>query len=442
MNTFFTPKDGKFGAYGGRFAPELLQPVLAKVEEAFATLKASPEYQAEFDALLRDFAGRPTPLYKAENFSRHCGGATIYVKREDLLHGGAHKTNNVVGQALLARIMGAKALIAETGAGQHGIATAMAGARFGLPVKIFMGEKDIARQKVNVERMKLLGAEVICVTSGSRSLKDAINEAMRYWISHSEETYYVFGTAAGPSPFPELVSYFQRIIGLEARQQILEKTGRLPDAVFACVGGGSNAVGIFQGFLSSRGDTSPLEEPPGTGNFPHSKRGLNSENTISSADAAKKREKMPLLVGVEPAGDGIHHGMTLGTGETGCLHGSISKVMNTDSGQIQESHSISAGLDYPGISPIHAALQDAKRAEYVGIEDDVAMQNLLDFSRLEGIIPAIESAHALAEAARRAPKAGKDSIFIVNLSGRGDKDLHTIFEWMEGKGLLPDAPTL
>lgn len=393
MKNFIENGNGKFGNYGGCFAPELLQPVLKRVTEVFEKFKDSTELQAEFDQLLQNFAGRATPIYRAKNFSKKFGknNTEIWVKREDLLHGGAHKTNNVLGQALLAREMGAKNLIAETGAGQHGIATAMVGAHFGFPVKIFMGEKDVIRQAVNVERMRLLGAEVISITAGSRSLKDAINEAMRYWIANAEDTYYMFGTAAGPHPFPELVSRFQKVIGVEARQQMLDQTGQLPDEVLACVGGGSNAVGIFQGFLNDE----PVK-----------------------------------LIGVEPAGDNVRHGLTIGKGKFGCLHGSLSKVNCDKNGQIEESHSISAGLDYPGVSPIHAYLDEIGNAEYVGIDDDEAVEALLAFSKCEGIIPALESSHALAEAAKRATQSENKKIILVNLSGRGDKDLHTVFEYL------------
>lgn len=396
MENFIENSNGKFGKYGGCFAPELLQPVLGRVTAVFEEFKKSPKLQAEFDNLLQNFAGRATPIYHAKNFSQKYGkeGVEIWVKREDLLHGGAHKTNNVLGQALLAREMGAKNLIAETGAGQHGIATAMVGAHFDLPVKIFMGEKDIIRQAVNVERMRLLGAEVISVTSGSKSLKDAVNEAMRYWISNADDTYYMFGTAAGPHPFPELVSLFQKVIGTEARQQMLDQTGKLPDEVLACVGGGSNAVGIFQGFLN---------------------------------------DKSVKLIGVEPAGNNVKHGLTIGKGKFGCLHGSLSMVNCDENGQIEESHSISAGLDYPGVSPIHAYLDSIGMADYVGIDDDEAIEALLTFSKCEGIIPALESSHALAEAAKRAAKADGEKIILVNLSGRGDKDLHTVFEYLETK---------
>lgn len=402
MNTqsnFIETSNGRYGKFGGCFAPELLQPVLRSVSNAFEHFKSSQALQTEFDYLLKTFAGRPTPIYHAKNFAKESGGkdlVNIWVKREDLLHGGAHKTNNVIGQALLAREMGAKRLIAETGAGQHGIASAMAAAHFGLPLKVFMGAKDVVRQAVNVERMRLLGAEVISVDTGSSSLKDAINEAMRYWISNSHDTYYLFGTAAGPAPFPELVARFHRVIGDEARQQMLDATGNLPDEVLACVGGGSNAVGIFQGFLD---------------------------------DEVK-------LVGVEPAGDGEKHGLTIGKGSYGCLHGSLSMVNQTETGQIEESHSISAGLDYPGVSPIHAYLNDIGQAEYVGATDDEAMNALLSFSRAEGIIPALETSHALADAAERARRYAESGIkktILVNLSGRGDKDLHTVFGYIDSK---------
>jgi tryptophan synthase beta chain len=396
MSNFIEKANGKFGDYGGCFAPELLQPVLKRVTDVFEKFKKSDSLQKEFADLLQNFAGRETPIYYAENFSKKFGNNNIqiWIKREDLLHGGAHKTNNVLGQALLAREMGAKYLIAETGAGMHGIATAMAGAKFQLPVKVFMGEKDIFRQKVNVERMKLLGAEIVSVTSGSKSLKDAVNEAMRYWISNAEETYYMFGTAAGPHPFPELVSRFQKVIGTEARRQILDQTGRLPDEVLACVGGGSNAIGIFQGFLE---------------------------------------DKDVKLIGVEPAGNNVKHGLTIGKGKFGCLHGSLSKVNCDKNGQIEESHSISAGLDYPGVSPIHAYLDEIGVAEYTGIDDDEAIEALLEFSRCEGIIPALESSHALAQAMKQAGQSEDNKIILVNLSGRGDKDLHTVFEYLENK---------
>jgi len=386
--------NGHFGRYGGCFAPELLQPVLKKVEIAFENFKKSDSLKKEFEYLLKHYAGRKTPVYYAKNYSKIAGGAQIWVKREDLLHGGAHKTNNVLGQAILAREIGSKKIICETGAGQHGIATAMVGALFGFEVKIFMGAKDVERQKMNVDRMKLLGAEVVAIKSGSKSLKDAINEAMRYWVSHSCDTYYVFGTAAGPHPFPQLVSYFQQVIGKEAREQILEETGKLPKEVLACVGGGSNAMGIFQGFL----------------------------------DDYKVK-----LIGVEPAGTGKKHGQTIGKGKFGCLHGSLSKVNCDKYGQIEESHSISAGLDYPGVSPIQAYLDEIERVEFCGISDKEAVEAFIEFSKLEGIIPALESSHALAEIKKRAKNYNKNDILLVNLSGRGDKDLHTIFDYVKSK---------
>jgi len=386
---------GNFGQYGGCFAPELLQPILKKVENAFNEFKKNKEKQKEFKELLTHYAGRETPIYFAKNISKKIGGAQIWIKREDLLHGGAHKTNNVLGQMMLAKMMGMRKIIAETGAGQHGIATAMVGSMFGFEVKIFMGKKDIERQKPNVDRMKLLGADIVSIDSGSATLKDAVNEATRYWIANSHDTYYVFGTAAGPHPFPELVSYFQKVIGVEARKQVLKETGKLPKEVVAAVGGGSNAIGIFQGFLED--------------------------------------EKVK-LIGVEPAGDGgKKHGMTLQKGKVGCLHGSLSKVMMDKDGQIEESYSISAGLDYPGVSPIHTFLQEIKRSEYVGITDKEAVNAFLRLSKDEGIIPALESSHALAQAFKNAKKYSKKDIILVNLSGRGDKDLDTVFKYIKNE---------
>jgi len=386
---------GNFGQYGGCFAPELLQPILKKVESAFNEFKKDKEKQKEFEELLTHYAGRETPIYFAKNISKKIGGAQIWIKREDLLHGGAHKTNNVLGQMMLAKMMGMRKIIAETGAGQHGIATAMVGSMFGFEVKIFMGKKDIERQKPNVDRMKLLGADIISIDSGSATLKDAVNEATRYWIANSHDTYYVFGTAAGPHPFPELVSYFQKVIGVEARKQVLKETGKLPKEVIAAVGGGSNAIGIFQGFL---------------------------------------KDENVKLIGVEPAGDGRKkHGMTLQKGKVGCLHGSLSKVMMDKDGQIEESYSISAGLDYPGVSPIHTFLQEIKRSEYVGITDKEAVNAFLRLSKDEGIIPALESSHALAQAFKNAKKYSKKDIILVNLSGRGDKDLDTVFKYIKNE---------
>lgn len=374
---------GKFGPFGGVFVSELLIPALEALEVAFEDAQKDPAFKATLDRLLKDYAGRPTPLYFAENISREVG-AKIYLKREDLLHGGAHKTNNTLAQALLAQRMGKKRLIAETGAGQHGVATAIAGALFGMEVAIFMGAKDVDRQRPNVERMKLFGATVHPVTSGAATLKEAINETLRHWTERAQDSFYVFGTVAGPHPYPTMVREFQRVIGDEARAQILEREGRLPDAAIACVGGGSNAIGLFTAFLEDRA----VE-----------------------------------LIGVEPGGRGIDtqlHGATLGKGKIGCLHGSLSYVLQDDDGQIREAHSISAGLDYPGVGPEHSFLKDSGRARYEAIDDDDALDAYRWLARREGILPALESAHAIAHA-RRFAKPG--SLVIVNLSGRGDKDL-------------------
>jgi tryptophan synthase beta chain len=377
---------GKFGPYGGAFVSELLMPALEELEEAWLSSKTDPEFARELGRLLGEYAGRPTPLYWAEKASRELG-ARIYLKREDLLHGGAHKTNNTLGQGLLARRMGKCRLIAETGAGQHGVATAMVGALLDMEVLIFMGEKDVERQRPNVERMRLFGATVEPVRSGSRSLKDAINETLRYWTAHVRDTFYVFGTVAGPHPYPSLVRDFQRVIGDEARAQILERERRLPDAVIACVGGGSNALGIFTAFLP---------------------------------DASVQ------LIGVEAGGLGLSsgkHGATLTQGTPGCLHGSLSYVLQDPHGQIQEAHSISAGLDYPGVGPEHSSLRDSGRARYVSATDQEALDAFRWLARSEGILPALESSHALAYARALAPKIGPDGVLLVNLSGRGDKDL-------------------
>lgn len=391
---------GTFGntKYGGCYVSELLIPVLSEVESAFLTAKDDEAFNAEYRALLANFAGRPTPITELEKTSKKLG-VTVVLKREDLLHGGAHKTNNVIGQALLARRMGKRELIAETGAGQHGVATAMAGALFDLPVKIFMGAKDVARQAPNVERMKLFGAEVIAVEAGSASLKDAINDAMRYWTAHSKETYYVFGTVAGPHPFPSLVGYFQRVIGDEARVQVLERYQKLPHTVAACVGGGSNAIGIFRAFID---------------------------------DSAVR------LVGVEPAGEGLEsgkHGAALGKGRPGSLHGSYSYCLQDTEGQIQEAHSISAGLDYPGVGPVHSALKESGRAEYRAVTDIDAVHAFVELSRTEGIIPALESAHALALTHTLAKEMSAGDILLINLSGRGDKDLAHVAAYREAHGL-------
>ncbi len=402
--TQFKPAKGAFGEFGGMFVPEILVPALEQLDAAFEAARHEPEFLAEFHALLRDYAGRPTPLYRCRNLHRglahfaespeknvpdpfSVGNATIYLKREDLLHGGAHKTNQVIGQALLAQRMGKTRLIAETGAGQHGVATAIVGALFELTTRIYMGTKDIERQAMNVFRMRLLGAEVIPVTAGSQSLKDAVNEALRDWSASYETTHYILGTAAGPHPFPTMVREFQRIIGTEAKRQIVEQAGRLPDAVIACVGGGSNAIGIFADFIPDSGVR---------------------------------------LIGVEAAGHGLHthaHGATLQRGRPGILHGARTFVLQDEHGQIRESHSISAGLDYPGVGPEHAYLQSTGRAEYVGITDDEALAAFQHLARTEGIIPALESAHAIAYATKLADQATKPTILLVNLSGRGDKDI-------------------
>lgn len=385
---------GRFGKFGGFYVSELLVPILSEIEEGFLKFKDDKAFNEELQELLTEFAGRPTPITELKRLSK-AWGCTVVLKREDLLHGGAHKTNNVLGQALLAKKMGKKELIAETGAGQHGVATAMAGALMNLPVKIFMGSKDIARQRPNVQRMKLFGAEVISVDSGSKSLKDAINDAMRYWTAHTKETYYVFGTVAGPHPFPSLVAHFQRVIGDEARAQCLKKYGKLPHTVCACVGGGSNAIGIFKAFLDDK-DVS--------------------------------------LIGIEPGGEGIEtgkHGAALGMGKPGSLHGSYSYCLQTKDGQILEAHSISAGLDYPGVGPEHSFLKDSNRATYISITDKEAVEAFLLLTKTEGIIPALESSHAIAAGAKIAKNLKSDDILLINLSGRGDKDLDHIMSYLQ-----------
>ncbi|MDD5751202.1 MAG: tryptophan synthase subunit beta [Candidatus Peribacteraceae bacterium] len=388
---------GRFDQYGGCYVSELLIPVLTEVEEAFLRCKDDKEFNDEFMSLLKEFAGRPTQITEMKKLSAEWG-CTLVLKREDLLHGGAHKTNNVIGQALLAKRMGKTELIAETGAGQHGVATAMAGALFGLPVKIFMGAKDVERQFPNVQRMKLFGAEVIPIEAGSKSLKDAINEALRYWTAHSRETYYVFGTVAGPHPFPSIVAHFQRVIGDEAREQCMKKYGRLPHTVCACVGGGSNAIGSFRAFL---------------------------------------KDKDVRLVGVEPAGEGLEtgkHGAALCMGRPGSLHGAFSYCLQDDDGQIREAHSISAGLDYPGVGPEHSHLKDIERAQYVAVTDDDAIEAFMLLTRKEGIIPALEPSHALAAAKVIAKSLKQDDILLVTLSGRGDKDLGIVTKYLEQHG--------
>jgi tryptophan synthase beta chain len=384
-----------FDAYGGRFMPESLIAAIDELAAAYEAAKADPSFAAELAELHRSYTGRPSIITEVPRFAEHAGGARIILKREDLNHTGSHKINNVLGQALLTRRLGKKRVIAETGAGQHGVATATAAALFGLECTIFMGEVDTQRQALNVARMRLLGAEVVSVTTGSRTLKDAINEAYREWVTSVETTNYIFGTAAGPHPFPAMVRDFQKIIGEEARQQVLDLTGRLPDAVMACVGGGSNAIGIFHAFLD---------------------------------DADVK------LYGIEAAGDGVDtpkHAATIERGRPGVLHGSRSYVLQDDDGQTIESHSISAGLDYPGVGPEHAALHDRGRATYLPATDTEAMDALRLLSMTEGIIPAIESAHALAGALRLGRELGQDAIILVNLSGRGDKDVATAGAWFD-----------
>ncbi len=377
---------GHFGLYGGRYVAETLMPALLELNESFHRFTPDPAFQTEFQDLLRNYAGRPMPLFHARRLSEHLKGAAIYLKREDLTHTGAHKINNTIGQALLARWMGKSKLIAETGAGQHGVATATTAALFGMECRIFMGVEDIRRQAANVQRMELLGAEVVPVSSGTGTLKDAMNEAMRFWVGAVRDTFYVIGSVAGPHPYPVMVRDFQRVIGEEAREQILAAAGRLPDVLVACVGGGSNAMGLFHAFMDD-----PIE-----------------------------------MIGVEAAGKGIttgKHAATLGQGTVGVLHGSKSYVLQDQNGQIQEAHSISAGLDYPGVGPEHALLKDLKRVRYVAIDDNQALNAFKTLCTLEGIIPALESSHAVAFAMEEAQRRKPEEIIIVNLSGRGDKDL-------------------
>lgn len=383
---------GWFGEFGGRFVPETLMHPLEELTEAFEDAVHDPQFNAKLDALLQDYAGRPTPLYFAQRLTEHLGGAKVYLKREDLAHTGAHKINNTIGQALLTKRMGKPRVIAETGAGQHGVATATAAALLGLECVIYMGEIDMERQKLNVFRMKLLGAEVVPVRSGSRTLKDAINEAMRDWVTNVRTTHYILGSVAGPHPFPKMVRHFQSVIGREAKQQILEREGRLPDYVLACVGGGSNAMGIFWEFI-------PHEEVQ--------------------------------LIGVEAAGRGLttgEHAASLCAGSVGVLHGAKTFVLQDDEGQIRDTHSISAGLDYPGVGPEHAFLKSSGRAQYVAVTDDEALEAFQQLAKLEGILPALEPAHAIAYACRLAPKLPKDAIVLINLSGRGDKDVEIVMK--------------
>jgi tryptophan synthase beta chain len=384
------PDDGgHFGAFGGRYVAETLMPLLLRLEKAYAETKDDPAFQAEFGALLSHYVGRPSPLYFAERLTEHWGGAKIYLKREDLNHTGAHKINNCIGQILLARRMGKTRIIAETGAGQHGVATATVAARFGYPCVIYMGEVDIERQKPNVFRMNLLGAEVRPVSSGSRTLKDAMNEALRDWVANVEDTFYIIGSAAGPHPYPAMVRDFQTVIGREVREQLIASDNRLPDLLIACVGGGSNAIGLFHPFLD---------------------------------------EASVAIHGVEAAGEGTEtrqHAATLTKGTPGVLHGARSYLLQDPDGQILEAHSISAGLDYPGVGPEHSWLKESGRVTYVSATDKEALDAFQLLSRLEGIIPALESAHAIAHAARVAPKMTKEKIVVIGLSGRGDKDVFT-----------------
>ncbi|MEJ2855147.1 MULTISPECIES: tryptophan synthase subunit beta [unclassified Saccharothrix] len=392
-----TPHDpdehGHWGRWGGRYMPEALIAAVDELAAFYEKARVDPDFLDEFARLLRDYAGRPSLLTEAKKFAEHAGGARVFLKREDLNHTGSHKINNVLGQALLTKRMGKKRVIAETGAGQHGVATATACALMGLDCVVYMGEVDTERQALNVARMRLLGAEVIPVKTGSRTLKDAINEALRDWVANVDDTHYLLGTAAGPHPFPVLVRDFHRVIGIEARAQVLEQAGRLPDVVAACVGGGSNAIGIFHGFID---------------------------------------DPSVRLVGLEPGGDGIdtdRHGATLTVGTPGSLHGAMSYVMQDEDGQITEAHSISAGLDYPGVGPEHAHLKDIGRAEYRPVTDAQAMEAFALLSRTEGIIPAIESSHALAGALELGRELGPDGLIVVNLSGRGDKDMDTAIKW-------------
>jgi tryptophan synthase beta chain len=381
---------GMFGQYGGRFVPEMLIGALDELVEASGLILADPDYQAELDDLLENYAGRPTPLTFAKRLTERLGGARVYLKREDLAHTGAHKINNVLGQTLLARHMGKKRIIAETGAGQHGVASATAAALLGLECDVYMGAEDMRRQALNVFRMELLGARCIPVESGSRTLKDAINEAMRDWVTNVETTYYCIGSVMGPHPYPTMVRNFQRVIGIEARAQIQQAEGRLPDVLVACVGGGSNAIGLFHPFVEDEGVR---------------------------------------MIGVEPGGEGIQsgrHGATITTGVPGIFHGKRTLVLSDDDGQIFPAHSISAGLDYPGVGPEHAYLRDVGRAEYVVATDEEALEAFQLLSRCEGIIPALESSHAIAHVQKLAPTLPKENLIVVNLSGRGDKDVDEV----------------
>ncbi len=392
LNTFTQGPDehGHFGLYGGRFVAETLMPLILELDKNYQAAKTDPAFAAELDNYLEHYVGRPSPLYLAERLTEHLGGAKIYLKRDELNHTGAHKINNCIGQILLAKRMGKTRIIAETGAGQHGVATATVAARFDLPCVIYMGEVDIERQKPNVFRMKLLGAQVRPVTSGTRTLKDAMNEALRDWVTNVADTFYIIGTVAGPHPYPAMVRDFQSVIGRETNQQILDREGRLPDTLIACIGGGSNAIGLFYPFLN--------------------------HNSV-------------ILVGVEAAGKGLdtdQHAASLARGSAGVLHGNRTYLLQDEDGQIADAHSISAGLDYPGIGPEHAWLKDSGRVEYVAATDDEALEAFQLCCRLEGIIPALEPSHALAEVIKRAPHLPKDHIIVMNMCGRGDKDIFTV----------------
>ena len=389
---------GHFGQFGGRYVAETLMPALLELEEAYRVAQADPEFLKEFRYYLEHYVGRPSPLYFARRLTEQLGGAKIYLKREDLNHTGAHKINNTVGQALLAKRMGKKKVIAETGAGQHGVATATVAALFGMECDVFMGTEDIRRQSLNVFRMKLLGARVHGVTSGTATLKDAMNDALRYWVTNVRDTFYVIGTVAGPHPYPEMVRDFQSVIGNETKEQILALEGRLPDLAIACIGGGSNAMGLFYPFVND-----------------------------SSVQ----------LIGVEAAGHGVEsgkHAASIGAGKVGVLHGNKTFLLQDNDGQIAHAHSISAGLDYPGVGPEHALLHEIGRAQYFSITDDEAMAGFKRLTECEGIIPALESAHAIAHVMKIAPTLPKDAIIVVCLSGRGDKDIHTVADAM-GVGL-------
>jgi len=388
-------KNGHYGIYGGKYIAETLMTPINELEKAYNEIKNDPAFQAEFHEILKNYVGRESPLTEAKRLSAHLGGATILLKREDLNHTGAHKVNNTIGQALLARRMGKKRLIAETGAGMHGVATATVAALFGMPCEVYMGAIDVERQAPNVDRMRMLGAKVNAITEGSATLKDAMNAALRDWTANCDDTFYVIGTVAGPHPYPEMVRDFQSVIGKEARRQCLERFGRLPDQAIACVGGGSNAMGLFAGFV----------DDPGV-----------------------------KLVGVEAGGKGLEtgqHAASINGGTVGVLHGSKTYLLQTPDGQIVDTYSLSAGLDYPGVGPEHAYFADTGRAEYTTIKDDEAVAAFDALCRFEGIIPALESSHALAEAIKRAPNLPKDTLLLVNLSGRGDKDLHSIQAYKE-----------